>query len=560
MTSAPERDWMVVGPWWKWTDPSTVPPGTAAGQDLRQGRLSRPVFQKYDSPGLVNAFLGNPQQCLKFVDEDLVHALQPVPGPPTSLTGKLFRLGARRENGTVINQQYVPDGTNTRKIFLDIHKRFYLVVAEIHCDGPGFPSVTRESVCKAGFVVRRRTLTVPAAGLEEVKPILRGLGAGRAGLARVTHLAAVESAALEAVTGTPRSASAIVKSAKVESLVKTRASLQALVLAERARFDDWTARLGVSQRLEGWLTSPQEVGKVGSWGPVDETPDALGIESGFPLHLLIPDRNDARHAGQFGTICFGVLPTSSHDCDRTGGARFDDRELYEVRCWVQRHRRPHDADQPCPCPDGIFWSVPTPPYKLASHFDLTGTSHQPVTIQLPDLNTLAAQAKPALGVGLAKPPGSLVISGFDQGKPKKTSRSTTLQICFIPIPLLMIVATFLFELFLPVIMLLFQLWWMLALKLCIPPELDVAAGVSGEIAIDGNLGINASVEASIEVSVDAKINAQFDAETANALITTYSPIALANLEVQATAAADPRNPGAPSVVANLELETEVRHA
>jgi hypothetical protein len=559
MTGLPERDWMIVAPWWQWTDPATVPPGTPVGQDLRQGRLSRPVLQKYDSPGLVNTFLKNPQHCLKFVEEDLVHAVQPVPGPSASLAGKLFRLGASRQNGTVIDQQYVPDGTNTRKVFLDTHKRFYLVLGEIHCDGPGFPSVDRAKICKAGFVIRRRTVTVPAAGLVEVKPILRSLAAGRAGLARVTQLAAVEGAALEAATGTQNGAGGV-QSARVESLVRTRASLQALVLAERERFDDWTSRFGVFPRLEGWLTSPEGFDKIGVWGPVDEMPAELGLESSFPLYPLIPDRNDPGHAGNFGTIYFGVLPTGSHDCDRTGAARFDDRELYEVRCWAARHLRPHDPDQPCPCPDGIFWSVPTAPYKLAPHFDLAGTGHQPVTVQLPDLNTLAAQAKPALGVGFAKPPGSLMISGFDQGKPKNHSRSSKFEICFIPIPLITIVATFVFELFLPVVMLVFQLWWMLALKLCIPPELDVAAGVSGEIAIDGNLAVDAGVEASIAASVDAKVSAQFDADTASALIATYSPIALANLEVRASAAADPQNPGAPSTVANLDFEAEVTHA
>ena len=55
------------------------------------------------------------------------------------------------------------DPLQTRKIFLDTHKRFYLVVCQIHCDAPGFPRATREDVCDAGFVVRRRTTDIPAA-------------------------------------------------------------------------------------------------------------------------------------------------------------------------------------------------------------------------------------------------------------------------------------------------------------------------------------------------------------------------------------------------------------
>src|SRR6185312_7492304 len=115
-------------------------------------------------------------------------------------------------------------------------------------------------------------------------------------------------------------------------------------------------------------------------------------------------------------------------------------------------------------------------------------------------------------VGLAKPPGSLMISGTSSGAPSAPGRSTSFEICFFPIPLITIVATFVFELFLPVIMFIFQLWWMLALKFCIPPEIDVAGGISGEIGLDGRIGINAdlnvdaSIEASIQGGVDLTIN------------------------------------------------------
>ena len=459
---------MIVAPWWQWTDPETQMPGQPVDPRPLDGRLSRPIFQKYDSPDLVNQFLKDPQHCQKFVDDDLVHSVQPSSRPSLSKLGKLFRIGARKlPDNTVVDQQYVPDGTNTRKIFLDTHKRFYLVVSGIHCDGPGFPKVAREKVCKAGFVIRRRTVTPPSSGVKEVEPIL-------------------------------------------------------------------------------------------------------------PLYPLIPDKNEPAHAGQYDTVYFGVLPTSSHDHEGSGRARFDDREFYEVRCWALRHLRPHDPDQPCPCPDGIFWSVPTRPYKLASHYDLTGTSNQPVTIQLPDLNDLAAQAKPHLGVGFAKPPGSLMISGDKDGKPQSPGRSGGFEICFIPIPLITIVATFVFELFLPVIMFIFQLWWMLALKFCIPPEIDVAGGISGEIGLDGKIGINAdlnvdaSIEASIQGSVDLTINGpdlvggtdvsirgRYGDDVANALTATYSPIALANMELAVSDASKPAT--SPSVNANIEFEPEVVH-
>ena len=105
-----------------------------------------------------------------------------------------------------------------------------------------------------------------------------------------------------------------------------------------------------------------------------------------------------------------------------------------------------------------------------------------------------------------------MISGDKDGKPQSPGRSAGFEICFIPIPLITIVATFVFELFLPVIMFIFQLWWMLALKFCIPPEIDVAGGISAEIGLDGKIGISAdlnidaSIEASIQGGVDLSIN------------------------------------------------------
>ena len=549
---------MIVAPWWHWRNPASVPAGTAVVPDPQAGRLTKPVFQKYDSPNLVNDFIKDPQRSLKFVNDDLVHAVQNAPGPSVSKAGRLFRISAsRKPDNTVVDQQYVPDGTNTRKIFLTTHKRFYLVVCSLHCDGPGFPKVAPEKVCSAGFVVRRRTLSPTTCGTSEVKPILKTLSTNRARLARVNQLAEIEQSALAAATG----GTAPVHSAKLESLLKTRGSLRAIVAAERSRFDEWVTRFNVVPELQGWMPSANGLDKIGCWAPVAEMPVEVGRESSFPLYRLNPDQTNPRHDGQFGTIYFGILPTASHDSDSRGGARFDDREYYEVRCWVSRHLVPHDPDQPCPCPDGVFWSLPTRPFKLASHYDLTGTSNQPVTIQLPDLNELAAQAKPALGVGFAKPPGSLMVSGSASGQPVNRGRSDKFEICFLPIPLITIVATFVLELFLPVVVLLFQLWWMLALKFCIPPELNLSAGITGEIGIDADLDVNASIEAGIDVvDLNSKLQESFGAAVTANLTNTYSPIALANMEVAVNQAASPTSGAAPSPAAALEFEAEVIHA
>jgi hypothetical protein len=60
MSHPPERDWMIVAPWWQWTDPEAVPPGHPVTPRPLDGRLSRPIFQKYDSPGMVNDFIKDP--------------------------------------------------------------------------------------------------------------------------------------------------------------------------------------------------------------------------------------------------------------------------------------------------------------------------------------------------------------------------------------------------------------------------------------------------------------------------------------------------------------------
>ena len=90
---------------------------------------------------------------------------------------------------------------------------------------------------------------------------------------------------------------------------------------------------------------------------------------------------------------YGLVATASADTDAHGHARFDDASCYEIRCFVRRH------DPRCPrtgerndCKGELVWSEPTEIYRIASHFDLDGTSNRPVTIQLPDIPALTAQA------------------------------------------------------------------------------------------------------------------------------------------------------------------------
>ena len=64
---------MIVAPWWQWTDPEAQAPGKPVDPRPLDGRLSQPVFQKYDSPGLAER---RARGRLKRVNQVVVHELQ----------------------------------------------------------------------------------------------------------------------------------------------------------------------------------------------------------------------------------------------------------------------------------------------------------------------------------------------------------------------------------------------------------------------------------------------------------------------------------------------------
>ena len=74
------------------------------------------------------------------------------------------------------------------------------------------------------------------------------------------------------------------------------------------------------------------------------------------------------------------------------------------------------------------------------------------------------------------------------------------QICFFAILLFFIVAMFLFRLILPIILFLFQLWFLLKLKLCIPPSISLDAGIAADLEIKGP-----EIELQFDLSVDGKV-------------------------------------------------------
>src|SRR5262249_2404532 len=136
-------------------------------------------------------------------------------------------------------------------------------------------------------------------------------------------------------------------------------------------------------------------------------------------------------------------------------------------------------DQAPDCSGEIVWSEPSESYQLAAHNDLIGTAQRPVTIQMPDLAELAAQAA-ALPVNKFAPvkvvqPQSL---NFDVNDGKPSAKGVGIpQICFFAIPLITIVAFFVLKLFLPIVVFLFGLFFLLQLKFCILPSASVSAGL-----------------------------------------------------------------------------------
>lgn len=446
--------WLLAGPWYRWPSPG-VP---------SSGRPSVPSIQKYETGDFVNEFLKDPQHSLVFLEnEDRVFEVTPRTPPLPLLKGKLQSLS-----------QNVMNNTGIRKLFLDIHKRFYLVVCELHCDAPGFPRVDTSEVCEAGFVVRRRSVQIPQQAEKGLRELIRN----------GSSISAIQSRAAEA---------------------------------------------GVTLELQGWV--PSSFDRVGNWQRVEEKPAVTVTETIHPLYPLVPDPRLAQHAGKGRSMYFGVIPTGGADTDDKGNARFDDRNLYEVRCFVRRHK------PPCPklitrndCHGPLFWSEHTEQFQLASHFDLAGSSNRPVSIQLPDLPSLQAQvaADPAIGrkaaVKMISPKGSNLETS---GKlPTLTPHAPGAAICSFSIPLITIVATFVFKLFLPIVVLVFQLWWMLALKFCIPPSFSLSAGVAAKLSAHADADLDIAFAASVRADIGANLGpdaaANFDAN--------FSPGVQANLE------------------------------
>ena len=509
--------WRLVGPWYRWPRPGLP----------EDGRVAAPAIQKFAGNDFVKDFLARPQHSLRY-DEviDVVNQHDLVTA--TSASGKLATLFALNSRGapaapgdTPYRARLAP--SSLRKLYQPTHDRHYIVCCELHCDEPGFPRVARRRICQSGFVVRRRRSVVPAgvtAGdIEAQVAIVRR---AEADLYELEVLAdtADNPALTEGLRANARKRQAELSASSVpptwDALMAGR---RAELAAKRKALQDWYRKVGVAVRIEGWFAQPGGAGPDarGEWrllaDDAAQTADITSGEQAYPLFALVPDPREASHDGAGRTMAYGVVPTKDLQHDLQGQPHFDDLSTYEIRCFVRAHHDcPPRAGKSPDCHGALTWSRPTEAFRVAAPFDVLGSNNRPVTIKMPDLRDLAAQAA-------LRPRGKLSPVHFVQpqhlspkikdGKPEKNAVGGE-AICSFSIPLITIIALFVLNLFLPIVVFIFQLWFLLVFRFCIPPSIKLAMDVDAALAVTPP-GIDLDADFQVKVSGVAQTAAQLDA-------------------------------------------------
>lgn len=471
-------DWLLTAPWWHWPRQGMPPQDTA------------PALQKYATTRFAAEFLADPQRRLVF--------------DPTA-----DRIAAPPFDAVTFSPTSASTTATLTKLYQPVHHRHYLVAVELHCGRPGLPIPDRSTACEAGFVVRRRRADVPPELLAQARALQRAL-------VKAHHQLRVINRRLGAAAVRRR-----VGLSSLTALGEQHAQATARVAQARQAIADWADARGVARTLEGWVALavdasgtvvplPERPGPdlrplpgLGRWVPVPEVSETLD-EASYPLYPLIPDPRDTRHDAAGRCLWFGTVPTVSADLERyatpQAGARadraprLDDLSVYEIRCVVRRH------DPDCPTRPGtrdchglLTWSAPTQPFRLAAALDARGSANRPVTVRMPTRAELAEAA----GKGF----GGIRIQAADYHT--EANGSGDFQICSFSIPLITIVATFVLRIFLPIVVFLFGLWVLLALKFCIPPSFSASADL--DAALDAE-GPSADFEVKFGVEVSGALN------------------------------------------------------
>ncbi len=439
-------------------------------------RATRPVLQKYADSRLVERFLADPQDSMRFLDaEDRVRADHILRRPMMSVDPLTGRNRLRRT---------VSVTTPVRKLYRDTHQRFYLVACSVHCDRPGLPKVRRGEVVRAEFVVRRRRHPDPPALDPDQRVELARLLDERL-TAELVHQEQV-SELIRRLTGLPLDDSVM------PVLTQATHAHGALDVA-RARL----AELGIIAAgppvEERWATGPDS--EPAQWRPLD-VGLGRGVETTYPMYPLVVPDTDGDHDGTHGSIWFGLVPTGSDETQPGGRPRFHPSDDLEIRCVIHRRNPacPDRDDRAVP-----VWSAPTESYRLAPHADPLGSANRQVTLPTPDLSQLRAQAEmmshpvgqaDTMGPGrlssarVEQPAGSRYRFPSEDGQlPKAADKEieTGDEVCFFAIPLITFVAMFLLQIFLPILLFLMNLWWMLQLKFCVPAGVSIDVDLSADV-------------------------------------------------------------------------------
>ncbi|WP_127500911.1 hypothetical protein [Actinoplanes solisilvae] len=421
---------------------------------LLDPRARRPAIQKYETDDFVERLFTDPRDSTRFDDlgDDVWSYPVPVAATPGPGTGR-----ARFATHTLVRSQL-------RKLYQPTHDRFYVIVVELFCDVPGLPRAGDAEGIEVGMVLRRRRTTVDAPVLQ-----VRRLARQMAGDLLKAQQPGTQPGGL--------------RGGDLPDVLW--ADLAARRGFETAHADE-LAGITVDSTTEAWM-----VGAAGGHWRTAGTPAPAGEtdhELEIPMWRLPPREQDCPPA-RTRSLWFGLVPTYSADMDREGTPRLDDHAIYEINCFARRNPEPGHEH----CPPKISWSEPTEPFRLAAVFDPDGTKNHKVAVKLPDLRTLAARAgRPPGpgGVAVTSPPGSQMHFNPFDGVPKPAVKPVgeAERICVFAFELFIIVGFFVFLLFLPIVVFLFQLWWMLALRFCLPPLVEAFELLETHFTTGGTLG------------------------------------------------------------------------
>lgn len=520
MVATAASNWLLVGPWYRWKQP-----GLPAA-----GRASAPSLQKFAGNNFIPEFLARPQHSLKYDPViDVVNNFDLVKLDKSAWAKMFFLLNnkgepaspADKSNDNIFKSRLAP--TDLRKLYQPTHDRHYLVTCELHCDLPGFPRVTRDQVCQAGFVVRRRSSTNPNnVSLDAIKAEVAKV---RLQEGTLYELYTLEQAGVGASADMAANVSA--QQLKVAQ-AKGKASWAELVAYQqgeldkaRKALDDWYQSKGISTKVEGWfpiMVKGRPSTTFGEWRALSEAQqvqetwqgDDQASEHTYPMFALVPDVREPDHDAAGRTMYYGVVPTTSLQHDMQGQARFDDQFTYEVRCFVRRH-------EPClgrvgkqpDCHGPLTWSLPTEAFRVAAPFDVLGSANRPITIKMPDLRELAAQAamRPKGRLSPVRMVQPQHMSPKTDGSGLTDGSMSGEAICSFSIPLITIIALFVLNLFLPIVVFVFQLWFLLVFRFCIPPQVSVSAGLDAALAVTPP-SVDLDADFSVKVSgVDTLVKA-----------------------------------------------------